>query len=57
MGRAHITNIVDGKCPEVKIVAVADVDSKKFDWAITGHGEFTTGDCIKRIGFTFEKEF
>lgn len=33
MGRGHIKNIVEGKCPEVEVAAVADIDSGKFEWA------------------------
>ncbi len=33
MGKRHINNIADGKCPEVEITAVADLSQKNLDWA------------------------
>ncbi len=33
MGSAHAKNIKEGKCPEIEIVAVADTDPKRLDWA------------------------
>ena len=33
MGTGHITNIMDGKCPELEVCAVADTNSEKFIWA------------------------
>ena len=33
MGSAHAKNIIDGKCPEIELVAIADTDLKRLDWA------------------------
>ena len=34
MGRGHINNYVEGTMPEIEITAVADIDEKKFDYAL-----------------------
>lgn len=40
MGSAHAEKIVEGKCPEIELVAIADTDSKRLDWAKEqGYGE------------------
>lgn len=33
MGAAHAKKIADGKCPEIEICAIADVDEMRLDWA------------------------
>ncbi|PKM62698.1 MAG: oxidoreductase [Firmicutes bacterium HGW-Firmicutes-21] len=33
MGKRHIINVIEGKCPEVEITAVADLDEKNLSWA------------------------
>lgn len=33
MGTAHANNIKDGKCPEIKLTAVADINPKRLEWA------------------------
>ncbi|WP_099204021.1 Gfo/Idh/MocA family protein [Scatolibacter rhodanostii] len=33
MGTAHITNIISGKCPEIEVTAVADVNPERLEWA------------------------
>lgn len=32
MGSTHIKNIYGGKCPEIEVTAVADIDSKRIEW-------------------------
>ena len=40
MGSAHAKKIMEGKCPEIELVAIADTDSKRLDWAKEqGYGE------------------
>ncbi len=33
MGSSHAKNIMDGKCPELELVAIADIDPERLDWA------------------------
>lgn len=33
MGSAHLTNILSGKCPELTVTAVADIDPTRLQWA------------------------
>ena len=33
MGSNHAKNIIAGKCPEIKLVAVADKNPKRLEWA------------------------
>ncbi len=33
MGSAHAKNIMDNKCPELEITAIADTDPKRLEWA------------------------
>lgn len=33
MGTAHANNITEGKCPEIKLTAVADINPKRLEWA------------------------
>lgn len=33
MGSNHAKNIIEGKCPEIKLVAVADKNPKRLEWA------------------------
>ena len=33
MGSTHIKNIYGGKCPEIEVTAVADIDPKRLEWA------------------------
>ncbi len=40
MGSGHAQNIRDGKCPDFKIVAIADTDSQRLEWASNqGYGD------------------
>lgn len=41
MGSGHADNITAGKCPDFKIVAVADINSERLQWARDRYG-----DCI-----------
>ena len=33
MGTCHACNIKDGRCPEIELAAVADINPKRLDWA------------------------
>lgn len=33
MGSGHATNIKNGKCPEIELVAIADINSDRLNWA------------------------
>ena len=33
MGSAHAGNIVSGKCPDFELVAVADINKNRIEWA------------------------
>ena len=33
MGKGHIQNVIDGRCPSVEITAVCDIDQKQLDYA------------------------
>ena len=33
MGSGHFTNIQEGKCPELKVTAVCDIDPARLEWA------------------------
>ncbi|MBE6767295.1 MAG: Gfo/Idh/MocA family oxidoreductase [Ruminococcaceae bacterium] len=33
MGSTHVNNLTDGKCPEIELVAVADVKPERLEWA------------------------
>ena len=33
MGSTHLTNIKEGKCPELTVAAVADVNPARLAWA------------------------
>jgi len=33
IGTAHVKNILDGKCPEIKLTAVADINPDRLQWA------------------------
>lgn len=35
MGSAHVNNLVAGKCPEIELVAVADIRPQRLEWAKT----------------------
>ena len=52
MGSAHAKNIVEGKCPEIELVAIADTDPKRLTWANEqGYGENITyfNDDLKML--------
>ena len=33
IGSQHYSNVLNGKCPEIDVVAIADVNSERLDWA------------------------
>ena len=33
MGSGHANNIKNGKCPEIELAAIADINSERLDWA------------------------
>ncbi len=39
MGSGHVNNIVDGKCPEVELTAVCDINPERLTWAKERVGE------------------
>ena len=40
MGSTHMKNIKDGKCPEIEVTAIADIDKNRLEWAKNqGYGE------------------
>ncbi len=39
MGSAHLTNIKEGKCPELTVTAVADINPERLQWAKEQLGE------------------
>jgi predicted dehydrogenase len=39
IGRAHCKNIIEGKCPEIELVAVADTNSSRLNWLDENHQE------------------
>lgn len=39
IGRMHLQNVIDGKCPSVEITAVCDIDEKKLAYAKEKHPE------------------
>ena len=40
MGATHMKNIKDGKCPEIEVTAIADIDKNRLEWAKNqGYGE------------------
>lgn len=38
MGTSHIRNILAGKCPEIEVAAVADIDPERLKWAAENLG-------------------
>ena len=39
MGSGHARSILDGKCPELRLTAVADIDPDRLDWARQALGQ------------------
>lgn len=39
MGSSHAKNILSGKCPDINIVAIADISVDRIDWATKQYGE------------------
>ena len=33
MGSGHVGNVVSGKCPDFELVAVADINKDRIEWA------------------------
>ena len=33
MGSGHARNIIQGKCPEIEITAIADINPERLEWA------------------------
>lgn len=47
MGRGHFGNIVNGKCPEIELIAAADINPSKLEWAkktLPGIATFNTAE-------------
>ncbi len=51
MGSNHLRNIEGGKCPEIQVVAVADINPKRLEWAKKEYGEKITlfDDALKML--------
>ncbi|MBE6757961.1 MAG: Gfo/Idh/MocA family oxidoreductase [Ruminococcaceae bacterium] len=41
MGSTHVNNLTDGKCPEIDLVAVADIKPERLEWAKGRNGNVT----------------
>ena len=39
MGSSHVKRVVEGKCPEFEVVAIADINTERFAWAKETVGE------------------
>lgn len=53
MGSTHAKNILDGKCPELELVAVADIDPGRLQWCAEKSGElrcFESADAMLESG-------
>ncbi len=53
MGSGHTNNILAGKCPEIDLVAVADIDPARLDWSrenIPGVTCFDTAEAMMDSG-------
>ena len=49
MGTCHANNILDGRCPELEVTAVADLNPDRLEWAkgrIPGAAYYQTGDDL-----------
>lgn len=44
MGTNHFHNILKGKCPEVEVAAISDIDSKRIDAAKIAFAEYAAND-------------
>ena len=50
MGKGHIQNVIDGRCPSVEITAVCDIDQKQLDYASEKlNGVATYTDAIELL--------
>ena len=52
MGSSHAKNLKAGKCPDIELVAIADIDESRLDWAKNqGYGENVTyfSDAIEML--------
>lgn len=49
MGKGHLQNIIDGKCPKVEVAAVADVDHKKLEAAKEMLPALTCFDSVSKM--------
>lgn len=53
MGRGHFGNIVNGKCPEIELIAAADINPAKLEWAketLPGITTFNTAEEMMDSG-------
>lgn len=54
MGTGHAKNLMEGKIPAIKLVAIADIDQVRLDWAKENLGEdiacFQSADDLMRSG-------
>ena len=52
MGSGHANNIKNGNCPEIELVAIADIEAKRLNWAKEqNYAENITyfDDAIKKV--------
>ena len=50
MGSQHYSNVLQGKCPEIDVVAVADVNPDRLEWAKRKNKEYRlTNDSIPEL--------
>ena len=40
MGSGHYSNIINGKCPEIEVCAVADINPERLEWTKSKNDEF-----------------
>jgi predicted dehydrogenase len=53
MGTGHIQNILAGKCPEIEVTAVADINPERLEWAkinVPDAARFTTAEDMLDSG-------
>jgi len=44
MGSQHYTNVLNGKCPEIDVTAISDINPDRLDWAKKTNQEYRTKD-------------
>ena len=44
MGSQHYSNVLNGKCPEVEVTAIADINPERLDWAKKTNQDYRTNN-------------